>query len=69
MSIGTSLVLIAVGVVLRFAVTIRWHATTVNWYLIGDIVMAVGAAGLLVSLVWLAVIGRRPGSPENTPTR
>jgi hypothetical protein len=69
MSIGTSLVLIAAGAILRFALSISWHAATVNWHLIGDVLMAVGAAGLLVSIVWLALASRRPGAAGNSASR
>lgn len=57
MGIGTSIVLIAVGAILRFAVTI--HTANVNWYVIGDILMIVGAVGLLISLIWLATASQR----------
>jgi hypothetical protein len=65
MGIGVSLILIAVGAVLTWAVS----ATTsgVNIHAVGVILMVVGAAGLLISLVfwssWGAGVpgtGRRP---------
>jgi hypothetical protein len=59
MSIGTSIVLIAVGAVLRWATTITWHANTVNWKLVGDILMVVGVIGLIVSLIWMGTASRR----------
>ncbi len=53
MTIGAALLLIAAGAVLRFAIT----SETVggfNLYIIGDILMGVGALGLLLWLViWL----------------
>jgi hypothetical protein len=61
MSIGTSIVLIAVGAVLRWATTITWHASTVNWRLVGDILMVVGVIGLIISLIWLGTASRRSG--------
>jgi hypothetical protein len=61
MSIGTSVVLIAVGAVLRWATTITWHANTVNWKLLGDILMVVGVIGLIISLIWLGTASRRTG--------
>jgi hypothetical protein len=50
MGIGVSLILIAVGAVLTWAVS----ATTsgVNIHTVGVILMVVGAAGLLISLVF-----------------
>lgn len=55
MRIGSSLFLIAVGAVLRFAVTTE---TThgVNVWMIGVILMIVGAVGLVISL---AMMGTR----------
>ncbi len=75
MSIGASLVLIAVGAVIRWAVKIHWKANTVNWNLIGDILIAVGVLGLLISLFWMAnsnrrtvVADRRDDIPPTPPT-
>ena len=58
MHVGTSILLIAVGAILRFATTIQWHANTVNWKLVGDILMVVGVVGLIVSLIWLGTSRR-----------
>ena len=49
MGIGTSLLLIAVGAILRFAVTATTSA--VNLHTVGLILMIVGAVGLLISLI------------------
>jgi hypothetical protein len=49
MTIGASLLLIAVGAVLRFAVTA--HTTGFNIHTVGVILMIVGAIGLLLGLV------------------
>jgi hypothetical protein len=51
MALGTSLFLIAVGAILRFAVTASTSA--VNIHTVGVILMIVGAVGLLVSLFWM----------------
>ena len=59
MSLGTSILLIAVGAILRFAATITWHASTINWRLVGDILMIVGVIGLIVSLIWMSTASRR----------
>ena len=68
MSIGTSLVLIAAGAILAFAVNI--HATigstTVHWHTIGWILMAVGVIGLILSAIWLATANRRTGAVRRT---
>ena len=58
MHVGTSILLIAVGAILRFATTIQWHANTINWKLVGDILMVVGVIGLIVSLIWLGTSRR-----------
>ena len=47
--VGTSLVLLAVGAVLAFAVTVTTEGFDVNT--IGWILMAVGGLGLVVSLI------------------
>jgi sulfite exporter TauE/SafE len=52
MGIGTSLLLIAVGAVLRFAVSVSTSGFSLHT--IGIILMVVGAIGLLVSLFWMA---------------
>jgi hypothetical protein len=57
MGIGTSIVLIAVGAILRFAVTV--HTAHVNWHIVGDILMVAGAIGLVLSLIWMAMASRR----------
>jgi uncharacterized membrane protein YidH (DUF202 family) len=61
MSIGASIVLIAVGAILRFAVSLRstFAGASVNWHIVGDILMAVGIVGLIISLIWMATLNRR----------
>lgn len=61
MGVGSSIILIAAGAILRWAVTITWHASTVNWRLIGDVLMVVGVIGLVMSLVLMATASRRSG--------
>jgi hypothetical protein len=62
MAIGTSLLLIAVGAVLRFAVSVSTSGFSVHT--IGVILMIVGGVGLLLSLLWMAVWANRdrPGA-------
>jgi hypothetical protein len=55
MGIGTSIFLIAVGAILKFAVTAS--VAGVKLEVVGVILMVVGAIGLLFSLIWLM---RRP---------
>jgi hypothetical protein len=61
MGIGASIVLIAVGAILRFAVTIhsKIGSTQVNWNIVGDVLMAVGAIGLVMALIWMMTASRR----------
>lgn len=51
MGIGTSLVLIAIGAILRFAISVSAHGFSIHT--IGVILMIVGAIGLLISLLWV----------------
>ena len=53
MGVGTSLFLIAVGAILRFAVTVSTR--DFNLQTIGLILMIVGAVGLAISVLWLLV--------------
>ena len=57
MGIGTSLFLIAVGAILRWAVT--GHVSGVNIHTVGLILLIVGIVGLLISLFWMLVWTRR----------
>ncbi len=57
MSIGTSIFLIAIGAILRYAVTVSTSGFNVNTA--GTILMVVGAIGLLISLFWMASASRR----------
>jgi len=56
MRLGSSLLLIAVGAVLRWAVT----ATTsgVNLHTVGVILMVIGAVGFVISLYWMLVVSQ-----------
>lgn len=67
MTIGAALLLIAAGAVLRFAITTE-VVGGVNLYIIGDILMAVGALGLVLWLViWLPRTRRRRAAYEPPP--
>jgi len=48
MGVGTSLVLIAIGAILRFAVTVA--TSGFNIHTIGVILMIIGVVGLIISL-------------------
>jgi len=62
MSIGGSAALIIIGAILRFAVS--WQPKYVNLDAIGVILMIGGAAGLVVSVVLMAMRRRTRASTE-----
>jgi len=53
MGLGTSLFLIAVGAILKFAITTTAHGVNINT--IGVILMIVGGVGLVISLFWMTM--------------
>lgn len=68
MKIGAALVLLAAGAILRFAIaTSATHG--INLRAVGDILMVVGALGLIIWLiVWAPwAHGRRSSYPPRTP--
>ena len=56
MTIGFSLFAIAVGAILKFAVTAQVAGISIST--VGVILMVVGALGLLFSLLWVILAGR-----------
>jgi hypothetical protein len=60
MGIGTSIVVFAIGAILRFATTV--HTTNFNVHTIGVILMIVGAVGFVVSLFFWGSWGGFGGS-------
>jgi Flp pilus assembly protein TadB len=70
MPIGGSLFLIAVGAILKFAVSDRVNG--VNLGVVGIILMIVGGIGLIISVVWMSsrrrteVIERDPAGRRST---
>jgi membrane-bound ClpP family serine protease len=64
MSLGTSLFLIAVGAVVRYAVT--FHVSGVTRPVLGLILMIVGAVGVVLSLIYTGTArGRVVGGPHD----
>ena len=61
MTIGTSLFLIAVGAILKFAVTV--HVAGINVHTAGVILMVIGILGLILGL-WLQTFRRTSSPPE-----
>jgi hypothetical protein len=53
MPIGGSLLLIAVGAILKWAITVH-HTHGFNVNTAGVILMVVGAIGLVISLIWMS---------------
>jgi hypothetical protein len=60
MGIGTSILLIALGAILKFAV--HFDVAGVSIETIGVILMVAGIIGLIVSLVWMSTASRRHGA-------
>jgi uncharacterized membrane protein len=61
MGIGTSIFLIAVGAILKYAVNA--HTSGVNLDTVGVILMIVGVIGLLITLLWMTLwADRRRGA-------
>lgn len=67
MGLGTSLLLIAVGAILRFAVSVSTHGF--NIHTIGVILMIVGVVGLVISLLWMTMWRNRAGAPRYVDRR
>ena len=69
MTIGTSIVLIAVGAILKYAVTADLDVVDIQT--VGAILMIVGILGLVISLLYTFVLAdrRRPPDPYDAPTR
>ena len=69
MTIGTSIVLIAIGAILKYAVTVDVDAVDIQ--VVGTILMIVGILGLAISLLYTFVLAdrRRPPDPYDAPTR
>lgn len=68
MGISTSIIVFAVGAILRFAVTAT--ATGFNVHTVGDILMIVGAVGFVISLVfWTSWGGFGGGRGRTVVTR
>lgn len=66
MALGTSLFLIALGAILAFAINVAdptVGSLTINWDVMGFILMAIGLIGLIWSMLfWSSWAERRRGS-------
>jgi hypothetical protein len=63
MTIGTSLFLIAVGAILKFAVT--WAVAGIDLHVAGVVLMVVGGVGLVIGLALLFSDRTRWGAPTD----
>jgi uncharacterized membrane protein YedE/YeeE len=62
MTFGSSLLLIAIGAILRYAVTAT--VSGIDLQVVGLVLMIVGVVGLVLSLLWFGVwAGRRREAP------
>ena len=53
MGIGTSIVLIAIGAILKFAVSASAHGFNIQTA--GVILMVLGIVGLIISVLWMTI--------------
>ena len=65
MAIGTSILLIAVGAILKYAVTA--HVSGIDLQTVGVILMLVGILGLILSLLYTFVWSDRARSRHSDP--
>jgi heme/copper-type cytochrome/quinol oxidase subunit 2 len=72
-TIGTSIVLIAAGAILKYAITVDVEAVDIE--VVGTILMIVGIVGLAISLLYMFLQADRrprdprPRDPYDAPTR
>lgn len=62
MTIGGSILLIAIGAILRFAVEVTVQG--IDLQVVGLILMIAGAAGLILALFYTYVLADRTGAPR-----
>ena len=65
MGIGTSIFLIALGAILKFAVTAS--VSGISLETVGVILIVVGVIGLVLSLVWMTMASRRGVVVDDRP--
>jgi hypothetical protein len=63
--IGTSLVLIAIGAILKYAVSAS--VSGIDLQVVGVILMIIGILGLVLSLLFMALQDRGGGPPPRDP--
>ena len=65
MTVGTSIVLIAAGAILRYAVNV--HSSVINIQTVGLILMIAGILGLILSLLYVAFWADRTRPARRDP--
>ena len=65
MGIGTSIFLIAVGAILRFAVTATVQGVEIHT--VGTVLLVVGIVGLLISMLYMTIWADRSRAPAAGP--
>ena len=75
MGLGAGIFLLAVGAILTFGINVSTGASGVNLHVIGEILMAIGALGIVLSMIfWSTWAGpgywgrRRAYGPDGPPT-
>jgi beta-lactamase regulating signal transducer with metallopeptidase domain len=66
-SIGTSIVLIAIGAILKYAVSFSVSGIDIN--VVGTILLLVGILGLVIALAYTIILTNRRREPEVTRER
>jgi hypothetical protein len=67
MTIGTSILLVAIGAILKWAVTA--HTNGFNIQTAGTVLIVVGLVGLVLSLIYMFGMQRREGPYDDTAVR
>lgn len=64
MGLGTSIVLIAVGAILSYAVT--FEVAGIDIQTVGTILLIIGIIGLIISLIYMFVLNKRDRPADRT---
>ncbi len=64
MGLGTSIVLIAVGAILKYAVT--FEVIGIDIQVVGTILLIIGILGLVISLIYMFMSSRRTPPSDRT---
>ena len=67
MTIGTSIFVIALGAILRYAV--NDSIESIDLEIVGLILMIAGAVGLVIGLFWMVTAGNRDADYRQPPPR